>query len=173
MHYARLGRHGHVEETKKMPKYEDMRCTIIENSVRCENKRSSNGYCGTHYKRWKKHGDPLLGVKKTTRQLMQGYVMVVEKNHANARRNGTILEHRLIMAKHLGRPLKKQENVHHINGNRADNRIENLEMWVTSQPAGQRVTDKVNYAKEILSLYAPELLKEENNDPRNLDQNYR
>lgn len=42
-----------------------------------------------------------------------------------------------------------------------DNRLENLELWSSSQPSGQRVKDKVQWAIEILSLYQPELLKEE------------
>jgi len=57
------------------------------------------------------------------------------------------------MEEYLCRKLEKDENVHHINGVRTDNRIENLELWNTSQPSGQRIADKVKWAKEILERY--------------------
>ena len=70
-----------------------------------------------------------------------------------------IFEHRRVMAEKLGRPLRRDESVHHINGDKGDNRLENLELWSTAQPYGQRVTDKVAYAIEILERYAPDRLK--------------
>lgn len=69
------------------------------------------------------------------------------------------MEHRLVMQKHLGRELLPNENVHHINGIRDDNRIENLELWVKPQLAGQRVEDLVDFVVENYREYVEAAIK--------------
>jgi hypothetical protein len=64
-----------------------------------------------------------------------------------------VLEHRYVYEQHYGITLTPNQNIHHINGDRLDNRIENLELWDTSQPKGQRVEDKISFYFELVENY--------------------
>ena len=89
-----------------------------------------------------------------------GYVVMHYPEHPNSHKNGSLFEHTYVMSEHLGRPLKPNENVHHINGVRDDNRIENLELWCSSQPSGQRVNEKQAFYVEFISGYNGEFLQD-------------
>ena len=108
-----------------------------------------SGLCKFHQNR-KRNGTPLDKKKKQ----VGGWRFLNPDGYIDIGK-GTwrMKEHRHIMEQHLGRPLLKHENVHHINGNRADNRLPNLELWNTSQPSGQRIEDKLAWAREIIALY--------------------
>ena len=91
--------------------------------------------------------DPPFKVR-TTGESYNGYGYVVVNTP-----DGRQMKHRVVMAQRVGRSLFAHETVHHINGQRDDNRIENLELWSTSQPSGQRVSEKIAWCQEFLKQY--------------------
>ncbi|WP_199266656.1 HNH endonuclease [Antarcticirhabdus aurantiaca] len=125
----------------------------------CDKPHAAKGFCSTHYERHRQGQDLRIAIKPRRHGEKfidkYGYVRFTERGHPQANSQGSVLEHRAVMAAKLGRDLLPGENVHHINGDRADNRPENLELWVTSQPSGQRPEDLVQWAREILARYGP------------------
>lgn len=92
-----------------------------------------------------REGCPNRTWKPSRRKAASGYVSV--KVHPNdpmfvmCNDRDYVLEHRYVMAQTLGRPLADHETVHHRNGDRTDNRPENLELWKTRHVKGVRATD--------------------------------
>lgn len=146
-HYQRLkfGRPLEAPWRGEVPKVERP-CSVDE----CERVAKAHGLCHFHYSRQRE--GIALDHRTPERIISRGYARVLVAPGKRA------FEHRLVIEQMLGRPLRRDENIHHINGVRDDNRLENLELWSTWQPCGQRVADKVAWARDLLALYAPEQL---------------
>jgi hypothetical protein len=137
----------------------------------CSRKHSGNGYCVMHWARVNRTGDaggalsPRLAREVTADGYEirgkghvnnNGYRIRNVPGHPNATgRLSQIPEHRLVMATQLGRPLRQNETVHHRNGIKTDNRIENLELRIGQHGKHQSIDDLIEF---VVTNY-PEAVK--------------
>ena len=157
-HYIQMLRHGRI-----LPKHEK----LIENKRVCAEDGCEQITVGKKLLKCEDHITRYSGEPAIFDHLGREWVMDGMNNvgyRVRAFRSGSKrmrrMEHRVIMETVLERELLPNENVHHINGVRWDNRIENLELWVTRQPSGARISDLLDWSRDYLSKYGNESERE-------------
>jgi endogenous inhibitor of DNA gyrase (YacG/DUF329 family) len=143
--------HKHMHEGKKNPELTERPCETCGKIFRPKQITMPGRFCSRQCLYDGQRGEKGPNWKGGRSYTTEKYIQI--QVEGKSRR-----EHQLVMEKLLGRPLESHENVHHKNGQKDDNRETNLELWSTKQPKGQRVTDKIDFALEILAFYRPELL---------------
>lgn len=160
-HYLRWTRTGDVQADAPLRRSSRGTCSIPA----CARDHASNGLCETHRSRFRLQGDaaPAVPVASPGNDgyLHHGYrnVPVCPQDRWLTGGATPVAEHRLVMARSLRRPLTSDESVHHRNGDRQDNRLENLELWSRFQPRGQRVADKLAWAWVLIARYDDEAVE--------------
>lgn len=129
-HYSRWAKHGDPLKGEWQPAAPDAegKCEWCDEPFAYRPKRGGREFCSrTCANKAKGAGRPYRTVHR------KGYVLLWKPDHPNAQVTGYVLEHRFVVAEALGRPLERHEVVHHKNGVKDDNRIENLELMTASE----------------------------------------
>ena len=134
---------------KSTIKQKDLNSFPHKETCKCHRCRIGKGYFkGKNNPMWKG------GIKKMKTGYIYVYIDETSPYYSMVAKGvgtGYVAQHRLVIAESIGRPLTKSETVHHKNGLKWDNRIENLELWSSNHHSGQRLEDQIKWAIELLT----------------------
>jgi uncharacterized protein (DUF1330 family) len=117
------GRYNKCQQCKKL--FYVIKCRINQRKF-CSRKCFNHSLMG---KPGKNQGSNNGNWKGGKHKNYHGYIIVLNKSHPSCDINGYIKQSHLVIEKHIGRYLKSEEVVHHINRNPSDDRIENLKLF--------------------------------------------
>lgn len=169
-HYGRAYHYGDVGGAQPIErKPMNVPCSVEG----CGKLARAGGFCPTHYARQRGGRDAggpeaLRGALGSGSVRPDGYRVITVGGRS-------VLEHREVMSKKIGRPLKRSDHVHHLDGDRLNNSPDNLELWMLHHPSGSRASDRVRAAiallrehHELLAIEGLALIKLESQESTDL-----
>lgn len=140
VHFETQRPHGADDPTNNAPRSTCPQCRR-QFTPRSRRQRCCSRTCARRYERVNYYGGHGPGWKGGRVRHSSGYIWVSAPHHPRARRSPYVFEHILVVEKALGGYLEPNKRIHHRNGQRNDNRPENLELWRLKDPPGIRAAD--------------------------------